>query len=127
VSRITRPSPSIGIGHSINTAKIRHFQHSLLGSDFAYCQQRLLTRSGETMNWDQLQGKWKQVKGRLREKWGQLTDGDLEKIQGRREQFIGVLQERYGLAKEEASKQADEFVKSLNETSEERRAAKGNV
>ncbi|MGC2529275.1 MAG: CsbD family protein [Candidatus Acidiferrum sp.] len=65
------------------------------------------------MNWDQLEGKWKQVKGQLREKWGRLTENDLESIAGRRELLIGRLQERYGIAKEEAEKRADEFVKSL--------------
>lgn len=65
------------------------------------------------MNWDQLEGKWKQAKGQVREKWGKLTDDDLELIAGKREQLIGRLQERYGIAKEEAEKRADEFVKSL--------------
>jgi uncharacterized protein YjbJ (UPF0337 family) len=65
------------------------------------------------MNWDQLEGKWKQAKGQLREKWGKLTDDDLNLIAGKREQLIGRLQERYGIAKEEAERRADEFVKSL--------------
>ena len=65
------------------------------------------------MNWDQLEGKWKQYKGEVREKWGKLTDDDLHVIAGRREQLIGRLQERYGIAKDVASRQADEFVKAL--------------
>lgn len=65
------------------------------------------------MNWDQFDGKWKQVKGLLHEKWGKLTDNDVHLIAGQREQLIGRLQERYGIAKEEAEKRADEFVKSL--------------
>lgn len=67
------------------------------------------------MNWDQVEGKWKQSMGKFREKWGKLTDDDLHVISGKREQLIGRLQERYGIAKEEAEKQADAFVKGLTE------------
>jgi len=76
------------------------------------------------MNWDQVQGKWKQTRGQLREKWGKLTDDDLDMIAGKREQLIGRLQERYGIAKEEAEKRADEFVKALtDEPAQKKRAA----
>ena len=74
------------------------------------------------MNWDQVEGKWKQTKGTVREKWGKLTDDDLEVIAGKREQLVGRLQERYGFAREEAEKQADEFVKALQ--TEDREEAK---
>jgi uncharacterized protein YjbJ (UPF0337 family) len=67
------------------------------------------------MNWDQVEGKWKQLGGKVREKWGKLTDDDLQVIAGTRDQLVGRLQERYGIAKEEAQKQADAFVKELNE------------
>jgi uncharacterized protein YjbJ (UPF0337 family) len=66
------------------------------------------------MNWDQLEGKWKQATGKVKEKWGKLTDSDLEVIRGRRDQLIGKIQERYGILKEEAQKQADEFMTGLN-------------
>jgi uncharacterized protein YjbJ (UPF0337 family) len=68
------------------------------------------------MNWDQLQGMWKQSEGKVREKWGKLTDDDLNVIAGRRDQLIGRIQERYGIAREEAEKQADAFVKGLTES-----------
>jgi hypothetical protein len=48
-----------------------------------------------------------------------VTDSDLGVISGRRDQLVGRLQERYGMAKEEAQKQADEFVKSLKKESRE--------
>jgi uncharacterized protein YjbJ (UPF0337 family) len=74
------------------------------------------------MNWDQVQGKWKQYKGKAKERWGQLTDDDLDTIDGRSQQLVGKLQERYGIAKEQAEKQANEFVKSLDaETAQERK------
>jgi uncharacterized protein YjbJ (UPF0337 family) len=67
------------------------------------------------MNWDQLEGKWKQYKGQAKEKWGKLTDDDLDVVDGRRQQLVGRIQERYGIAKDAAEKQADEFVKALQE------------
>ena len=64
------------------------------------------------MNWDQVEGKWKQMKGEIRQKWAKLTDDDLEYMAGGKDQFVGRLQERYGVAREEAQKQADEFMKA---------------
>ena len=64
------------------------------------------------MNWDQVEGKWKQLKGSVKQKWGKLTDSDLDYIAGKRDEFIGRLQERYGLGKEEAQKQAEEWLKA---------------
>lgn len=66
------------------------------------------------MNWDQVEGKWKQATGKVKEKWGGLTDSDIQVIRGQRDQLIGKIQDRYGIAKEEAQKQADEFVRALN-------------
>lgn len=65
------------------------------------------------MNWDQIQGNWKQVTGRVKEKWGKLTDDDLTTVAGKRDQLAGVLQSRYGLAKEQAEKELDDFMRTL--------------
>lgn len=69
------------------------------------------------MNTDHMAGKWKQMKAAAKQQWGKLTDDDLEVINGRRESLIGKLQERYGMAKEEAQKKADDWLKTtkLNE------------
>jgi uncharacterized protein YjbJ (UPF0337 family) len=64
------------------------------------------------MNWDQMEGKWKQMKGVVRKQWGKLTDDDLEFMAGSKDQFVGRLQERYGIKKEEAQKQADEWLQA---------------
>src|SRR5581483_11960614 len=40
----------------------------------------------ETMNWDQVQGKWKQMKGQAKTRWGKLTDDDLDVIAGQKDQ-----------------------------------------
>jgi len=67
------------------------------------------------MNSNQVAGKWKQMKGAAKQKWGKLTDDDLDVIAGKRDVLVGKLQERYGLAKEEAQKRADEWLKSAND------------
>lgn len=71
------------------------------------------------MNWDQVQGKWMQTNGAVREKWGKLTDDDLDVIAGKRDQLVGRIRERYGVAKEEAERQADAFVKTLSDAGKE--------
>lgn len=63
------------------------------------------------MNWDQIEGNWKQTKGAVKEKWGKLTDDDLTVAAGKKDALAGRLQERYGIAKEEAEKQLDDFLK----------------
>jgi len=64
------------------------------------------------MNWDQVEGKWKQMKGSAKQQWGKLTDDDLTQIAGTRDKLVGKLQERYGIAQEEASRRADEWLKT---------------
>jgi uncharacterized protein YjbJ (UPF0337 family) len=64
------------------------------------------------MNWDRVEGNWKQLKGKAREKWGKLTDSDFEQVAGKKDQLVGRIQERYGITKEEAQKQADEWVRA---------------
>jgi len=66
------------------------------------------------MNWDTIKGQWKQIKGKVREKWGALTDDEIDTIGGRKDQLVGKLQERYGYAKDQAEKEADEFIRSCN-------------
>jgi uncharacterized protein YjbJ (UPF0337 family) len=70
------------------------------------------------MNTDQMSGKWKQMKGAAKQQWGKLTDDDLEVIAGKRESLVGKLQERYGLAKEDAQKKADDWLKSYKPADE---------
>lgn len=66
------------------------------------------------MNWDQIQGKWKQFRGTAQQQWGELTDDDLDVVEGHRDQLVGKIQERYGIAKDEAERQVDSWVESLN-------------
>ena len=66
------------------------------------------------MNWDQVEGQLKQVGGKLKEKWAKLTDDDLLLLKGKKEVFLGKLQQRSGLAKDDAEKEFDAFLKSLS-------------
>jgi uncharacterized protein YjbJ (UPF0337 family) len=61
------------------------------------------------MDWNRVEGNWKQFKGKVKEKWGDLTDDDLDKIAGRRDQLEGKIQERYGIAKDQVSRDVDDW------------------
>ena len=65
------------------------------------------------MNWDTIKGQWQQFKGKVKEKWGDLTDDDLNVIDGKKDQLVGKLQERYGYEKDEAEREADEFLETV--------------
>lgn len=70
-------------------------------------------------------GKWKQMKGSVKQQWGKLTDDDIEYIDGKQESLVGKLQERYGIAKEEAQKRADEFMKTYSHSEAQPKPATG--
>lgn len=63
------------------------------------------------MNKDTIEGNWKQLKGSVKTRWGKLTEDDLTVAAGNTDLLRGRIQERYGIAKEEAQKQLDEFLK----------------
>jgi uncharacterized protein YjbJ (UPF0337 family) len=65
------------------------------------------------MNWDRIEGKWDQVRGRAKQQWAKLTDDDVAQIGGKRTELIGRLQERYGLAKDDAERQIDSWLRAL--------------
>jgi uncharacterized protein YjbJ (UPF0337 family) len=62
------------------------------------------------MNDDILKGKWAQLKGTIKEQWGKLTDDEIDALDGRREQLVGKIQERYGIAKDQASRDVDNWL-----------------
>ena len=78
-------------------------------------ERNVFFRMERHTDWNRVEGNWKQVKGSVKEKWGQLTDDDLDTINGRREQLEGKIQERYGLAKDQVSKDVDDWYASLGE------------
>jgi len=67
------------------------------------------------MNRDVLQGKWKQMKGRVRERWGELTNDDVDRMTGASEQLVGKIQERYGIARDEAQREVDDWLRTAEE------------
>lgn len=75
------------------------------------------------MNWDQIEGKWKQFSGSARQRWGKLTDNDWETMAGKKDVLAGLIQERYGVAKEEAEKQVDEWLRTQKESGHQHRGA----
>src|SRR5947209_15352040 len=66
------------------------------------------------MNWDRIEGNWKTFKGQVRQKWGKLTDDDIDVIEGKRTELAGRLQQRYGVAKDQAERDIDTWLKSVN-------------
>ena len=66
------------------------------------------------MNWDRVEGSWNAFKGKVQQKWGKLSDDDLNVIEGKRRELSGRLQQRYGVAKDEAERQIDAWLKSVN-------------
>lgn len=77
------------------------------------------------MNWNELEGKWNQMKGTVREKFGKLTDDDIQVIAGKKDQFLGKLQERYGMARAQAEKELDNWLRNVHETEAPRTHATG--
>lgn len=67
------------------------------------------------MNRDQLEGKWKQLVGNVRTRWGELTDDDVQQIKGNAQQLAGKLQERYGYTKEQAERELDEWLTTIED------------
>jgi uncharacterized protein YjbJ (UPF0337 family) len=72
------------------------------------------TLKERTMNWDRIEGNWKEFKGRVQQKWGKLTDDDLDLIEGKRTELAGRLQQRYGVAKDEAEREIDTWLRSTH-------------
>lgn len=58
----------------------------------------------------QTKGKWKQNVGAAKAQWGKLTEDELMETEGKSEKLAGKIQEKYGVARDEAKKQADDFL-----------------
>jgi uncharacterized protein YjbJ (UPF0337 family) len=65
------------------------------------------------MNWDRIAGNWKQFSGKAQQQWGKLTNDDLDVVEGRRQELVGKIQERYGIAKDEAERQVDTWLRNM--------------
>jgi uncharacterized protein YjbJ (UPF0337 family) len=84
------------------------------GSGFSRHLENCQQARSETVNWDRVQGNWKEFKGKVQQKWGKLTDDDLDVIEGKRTELAGRLQQRYGVAKDQAERDIDTWLKGVN-------------
>ena len=66
------------------------------------------------MNRDQMEGKWNQLAGQARERWGKLTDDDMQQLKGNSQQLAGKIQERYGYTKEQADRELEEWLGTVD-------------
>ncbi|MFD1695884.1 CsbD family protein [Roseibium aestuarii] len=66
------------------------------------------------MNWNQVEGNWKQLVGQAQARWGKLTGDELESVKGRQKELAGLIQERYGKTEEEATRELDDWMASIN-------------
>ena len=73
------------------------------------------------MNWDRVRGGAQQLKGIFKQKWARLTDDDLLLLEGQKDAFLRRLQERTGLGLEEAEKELDLLLATLDLDSKEPR------
>ena len=64
------------------------------------------------MNEDILEGKWTQLKGKVKEQWGKLTDDEIDQLDGKKDQLVGRVQERYGIARDQAERDVDLWLKN---------------
>jgi len=63
------------------------------------------------MNADMLQGRLKQIKGHLRMHWGRWADDPQAILAGQRDQRIGLIQQAYGIAKRDARRCTQRFMR----------------
>ena len=66
------------------------------------------------MNWDRIEGNWKEFKGKAQKQWGKLTNDDLEVVKGKRTELAGRIQQRYGVAREQAEREIDSWLKTVH-------------
>jgi uncharacterized protein YjbJ (UPF0337 family) len=55
-----------------------------------------------------------QIRGAAQKNWDELTDDDLAQIDGDLDKLVGKLQEKYGYTHEEAQREADVFLKTMD-------------
>jgi uncharacterized protein YjbJ (UPF0337 family) len=70
------------------------------------------------MNWDTIEGKWEQLKGDVKGKWAKLTDDDVSSVSAKKDKLVGKIQERYGVLKDEAERQVDAWIQTVNAKSD---------
>ncbi|AHI06943.1 hypothetical protein BDW_12215 [Bdellovibrio bacteriovorus W] len=67
------------------------------------------------MNKDIFEGKLKEISGEIKKKWGEITDDEIVRTKGNAQALSGLVQQKMGLSKDEASRQVDSFMTSMEE------------
>jgi uncharacterized protein YjbJ (UPF0337 family) len=65
------------------------------------------------MNWDHISDNWKHFSASAKEKWAKLTDEEIAEIKGKRAQLEAKIQKVYGHAKDQVTKDVDEWISKL--------------
>ncbi len=65
------------------------------------------------MNWDHVSDNWKHFSVSVKEKWAKLTDEEIAEIKGKRAQLEAKIQKAYGHAKDQVTKDVDEWISKL--------------
>ncbi len=68
------------------------------------------------MLWNQIESNWDKLKGAVQQGLKKLSNSDLALIGGKSTELISRIKHVYGVAKEDASKQFEEFRNSLKDT-----------
>ncbi len=66
--------------------------------------------TGDTMNENQVKGKFEQLKGRAKRAWGELTDDDFKKAEGSVDKLYGIIREKVGDTEEEIRRKLNRDV-----------------
>jgi uncharacterized protein YjbJ (UPF0337 family) len=111
-ARNARPI-STGWNNSRGVALIRQSVRFDDGSDVA-ASSGSQQQEEQPMNWDRIEGNWKEFKGKARQQWGKLTDDDVEFVEGKRTELAGRIQQRYGVARDEAERQIETWMKQIH-------------
>jgi uncharacterized protein YjbJ (UPF0337 family) len=77
----------------------------LIGEGFVWFSQE------GTVSWESIEGDWPRFVGKAKHRWADVTDEEWAMVRGSREAFASRLQERYAIAKDEADRQIDEWMK----------------
>jgi uncharacterized protein YjbJ (UPF0337 family) len=75
------------------------------------------------MYWTEIEGNWQQFKGRARSKWSKLTEEDVDGVRGKRAQLVSKIVQRYGVMDDDAERQIDTWLASVEGPRPEQRAS----